>query len=207
MAMRKRAINKFSVLALVLALTTWGFATFGPEKEASKIGSEFLSQASTIIREDPTDGRFGIARMPTLHGRTSFDGDNPAQKGVIEAWNLLAKDYYLALVSWGNFNEAGNPSRMTTMSAHYQLSYSPLNDSEAANKAQMKLMQEVGPEGAAKLMKSGKKSSESKMDYAGKEAIIQYRSVYPSSDKCLGCHANVAKGKPIGVLALVRIKK
>ncbi len=174
----------------------------------------FLAEADTILSIYPDDNNFGISRLPTMHGRQYFDNRKPLEKPCAEAWESLENSNYLALKSWGQFDEKGVPQRDSVMSGHYQLNWSPItaNDESSQNlnnyhNAENRFHREIGPTAATALYNSGEKTSRLEFKYVKEKAVLDLRAIYPSSKACLTCHQDVKAGKPIGILGLLRLSK
>lgn len=198
-----RFLLPFSLVVLAGAIAA------SPQKPPTpdELSASFLKGAEKILQEDPTDGRFGINRLPTLHDRQYFDGRKPNEKAVSDAWDALGQDNYMALVSFGRFDKDGAPGRRGVMSGHYQLNWAPLVKSNAFFDAENQFNQHVAPEGAKRLWNSRAMQSRTEMRYVDRTAIVQFRKVMPSSPKCFSCHTDGSMDKPLGVLALIRVPK
>ncbi|MBX3114227.1 MAG: hypothetical protein KF836_06645 [Fimbriimonadaceae bacterium] len=172
-----------------------------------KLAMEFLANAEKILQQDPTDGRFGLSRMPGIHGRPAFRVNDPAEKDAADEWKKLTDDFVPAVLSFGLFDEKGTPKRKGFMYSYYHLNHTNFIENQDYFKAERKFSDEVAPAAAKKLFLSGEKTATTEMDYAGRKAMIEMRMVTAPSDKCMSCHEGVSAGKPIGVLTLLRIAK
>jgi hypothetical protein len=177
------------------------------------LAEKFLAEADTILSIYPDDGNFGISRLPTMHGRQSFDNRKPLEKPCGDAWKDLESNNYLALITHGQFDVKGVPQRSSVMSGHYQLNWSLLtgmNDHDivmAYHHAENRFHKEFTPKAATDLFLSGEKTGRTEFQYVKEKAVLYSRAIYPSSKACMGCHQDVPEGKPIGVISLIRLPK
>lgn len=182
-------------------------ATAGNQKvNDDQLVRDFLKEADRILSIDPDDGRFGLNRLPTLHGRQAFSSKDPVEKVADEKWDNLSERNFMAIASFGKF-EDGVAKRKSTMSGYYQLNWAPFVKGKEYFDAENAFHNKYGPEGAAKLFASRKKELSVPIDYAGNKATLRFRAIFPSSDQCIPCHQDVDKGDPIGIVALIRIPK
>jgi len=172
-----------------------------------KLAQSFLENAEKILQQDPADGKFGLSRMPGIHGRTAFSVGKPEEKAAADQWNQLVKDFVPAVLSFGMFDAKGVPDRNSFMYAYYHLNHTDFIRDQSYFRSEREFADELAPEEAKKLFLSGKKTSNTTMVYAKRKAMIEMRTVTAPSDACMSCHEGVPKGKTIGVLALLRIPK
>jgi len=172
-----------------------------------KLAQEFLVNAEKILHQDPVDGKFGLSRMPGVHGRPNFRASDPAEKEASDQWKEITKDFVPAVLSHGLFDEKGKPGRIGFMYSYYQLNYTKFIKNDQYFAAEKRLRDEVAPKAAQELYLSGKKTSTTEMDYAGRKAMIEMRTVTAPSDKCISCHEGVSQGKTVGILTLLRIAR
>lgn len=199
----------------VIATAVTAVAVTNSAPNADDIQAQrFLAEADTILSIYPDDNNFGVSRLPAMHGRNYFDNRKPIEKPCAEAWGSLENSNYLALKSWGQFDNNGVAQRDSVMSGHYQLNWSPItaNDESSQNlnnyhNAEDRFHREIGPKAAAALYNSGEKTSRLEFQYVKERAVLDLRAIYPSSKACLSCHQDVQPGKPIGVLGLLRLPK
>jgi hypothetical protein len=153
----------------------------------------------------PKSPEFGMQRLPTIHEKQAFHSDQEPEKRASELIDKVAGSNFIALMSYGDFR-SGTPDRQSTMSGYYQLNFAPLVKSDKFFDAE-KQFHASAKEAAAKLYASGKNVARFSMDYAGIPAAVNLKAVFPSSQQCLSCHKTAEKGKPIGILALIRVPK
>ena len=166
-----------------------------------------LREADAILSQPPTDDSFGLSRLPTLHGRQYFDARKPKEKACAEAWQLLEPRNTLAIMSLGRFDpQTGQHGRRSVMSGHYQLNSADFIKGNEYFEAEDYMNRHVVPEAARDLIKSGRRTLRREFDYAGNRAFVDARTVIAKRE-CLSCHPDVKVGKPLGVIALVRIPK
>ncbi len=206
-----------SLVSLVVSLAAVGVVSALPQDQLKTNAASLqqdhgsaealLKEADAILSQPPTDEHFGLSRMPTLHGRQYFDNRKPSEKACAEAWQRLEPRNTLAILALGVFDpKTGLPGRRNVMSGHYQLNHAPFVKNREYFEAENALHQTLAPEAARDLVKGGKRTLRREFDYAGNRAFLDARTVIAKRE-CLSCHADVKVGKPLGVIALVRIPK
>lgn len=199
----KTAYITFAGAAMVLM----GVATAsGPEvSQDERLSLKALAAMDDILNVLPDDNRLGMNRLPVIHGYQFIRGDKPEEQVIEKAYDTLGKSHALASVGWGAYDEKLGFTRFNAPSGMYTLSHVPFGDKR--HKAQDEFHQETGPKAAIELYRSGKKSSRVEFLYGGNKAVLNLRAIYARKQECYSCHANVPKGKPIGILGMLRVEK
>lgn len=206
-----------SLVSLVVSLATLSLVSALPQdklktnaaslQQDHRTAEALLRDADAILSQPPTDDHFGLSRLPTLHGRQYFDGRKSSEKACAEAWQLLEPRNTMAILSLGRFDrETGQHGRRSVMSGHYQLNLADFVKGNEYFEAESHMNRHVVPEVARDLLKSGKRTLRREFDYAGNRAFVDARTVLAKRE-CLSCHPEAKAGKPLGVIALVRIPK
>lgn len=177
----------FSSLSIAIAV---GFSKSDFQEQL--LVDEFLNEVVTRLEEVPVDGRFGMARVPTLHGRgvsaRSKRGADP--KEWIEMWDRdLVKVY-----SFGNFVE-GSPTRVTKLTDRI------LTVKGFESNAFTDFLSET----AVDMMTFKTKTFSKTIPVADSvKKMVEMRTVFAKSEDCATCHKGVVKGDPVGVISLIR---
>ena len=198
-------VHLVTVFGAGLALACGAHFLAVDERVAAKQSATFLAEANNILRTDPVDGNFGMNRLPTVHSRQYFsEGKSPEAKAA-RAIAQLEKTHFIALIAYGkpSKDEFG---RRSTMSGYYQLNHAPLAKDkrffDAADAVNNRAMST-----ALKLVREGKDRWRESISYVDRQATIEYQAVRASHNSCMKCHQDVPKGKPIGVLVLIRVPR
>lgn len=197
---------KFLIIPLALVAGA-GLIGGRAEDKDQVLALRFLDEVHDILREEPSDGRFGLSRLPTVHGRQYFDDRKPREKACVEAWQGLAIGNALALKALGNFDDKGVSQDSRQMSGHYTLNHVPFSVEAGNADAENEWHRHWAPGMATDLYNSRRNIATQEFTYGKHKATVVMRKVFPSSDSCLKCHTDVKKGKPIGILALLRVSK
>lgn len=190
----------------LLGASLIGLSLMSHETEQDKMAVNFLEEGNTILRQDPRDDVFGLRRIPTLHGRSSFVSSEESEKKAYSLFNALSKDNTIALASWGQFKN-GKFQRMTVLGANNQLNHVTDENPLGLPEVQSDFFSKSGPDGALDLYLSGHQKGEAISKVGDTMTKINFRAVFASSQKCMRCHEEPPKGKPIGVIALIRVPK
>jgi hypothetical protein len=180
-------------------------ATGSRVSQDERLALKALSAMDDILNVMPEDEKFGMSRLPVIHGYQFIRGDKPEEQVIETAYDALGKSHALASVGWGAYDEKLGFTRFNAPSGMYTLSHVPFGDNR--HKAQDEFHQAIGPKAAVDLYRSGKKSSRVEFLYGGNKAVLNLRAIYARKQECYSCHANVPKGKPIGILGMLRVEK
>lgn len=199
----KTAYATFAGAAIVLGAAA---TASGPEvSQDERLTLKALAAMDDVLNELPDDNRFGMNRLPVIHGYQFIRGEKPEEKVIEKAYDSLGKSYALASIGWGAYDEKLGFTRFNAPSGMYTLSHVPFGDNR--HKAQDEFHEEIGPKAALELYRSGKKSSRVEFLYGGNKAVLNLRAIFARNQQCYSCHTNVPAGKPIGVLGMLRVEK
>lgn len=166
-----------------------------PLDEASR---RLLLAAEGRIAQLPTDGVFGLSRVPTFHGTRALIDETVGEDGLA-AYNLLSNHHAVVLNSFGEFDKTGAPQRMRYIPIQRLQPVEGRPDPKALQE-----LQELAPQSAAQLMASKGDSLIVRLP-SNVKAVIELKKVYSSNNKCQSCHAEVGTGKPVGIIAVTRV--
>lgn len=174
-----------------------------PNSEADGKAEKFLEWVESILNELPTDGQFGISRVPRLHGTDLREGGLNRPDGALpknQNFQELSKDYLLWFQTWSS-SESADTMRVRRWGEGKG------GDAKDALQFYKTL---YGTETKKKILDflgSHKKSGRLTLTSGSHKMTMNLRAIYASSEKCYSCHTNVKKGDPIGVVTLTRVQQ
>lgn len=196
------------ICSLLLSVALVSGSLTSPENEINKAfevqkGSPdyaaiYLKEMEKYLHEDPDDGRFGMSRMPAIHGQSTYGTPT-----IIEAFNKLKPKFWLAGMTYGQLSK--DKPRYSTISSHYGFDEIPWDASSDSMREAFDLTDLYHAEVARAtqaLVKSGKATGSKEINYGKVPAMVRMRAIYPPRKACLSCHADVKEGEPIGVAVL-----
>lgn len=191
----------FLGLAGILAATA---AVAFDGKSDEKYSKSLMEQLNAILRQDPKDNKFGLTRLPTIHGKPTFHSGTPEGKLAIESYKALEGDNAIMVSAFGKFQE-GRPTRHRNMPYQDKFTVERFPDSKKFLADVRDFYAKAGPENASKLYASTKNDLKAEVTIAGIKSFVYLKKVYPSSKKCLDCHEEMGAGKPVGIVTLLRV--
>ncbi|MBL8069368.1 MAG: hypothetical protein JNM28_13050 [Armatimonadetes bacterium] len=203
-------VSSFAVLAFA-GCTVGPSAVIHPEipttpEQAKPVSKDPLDAAShklimaaqSRIAQLPTDGVFGISRVPTFHGTRALIDETVGGEGYA-AYKQLAENHMVLLVSYGQFGENGVAKRVR---------YIPIDQINPSGREPDRLGVEkfpnLAPASASKLWASKDDTLIVRLPENPK-VVVELQKIYSDNPKCQNCHSEIASGKPIGVIAVGRV--
>lgn len=171
---------------------------FAVPKGSPDYAAIYLKEMEKYLHEDPDDGRFGMSRMPAIHGKSTYGTPT-----IVDAFNILKPKFWLAGMTYGQLSK--DQPRYSTISSHYGFDEIPWDASSDSIREAFDLTDQYHAEVAKAtqaLVKSEKATGSKEINYGKVPAMVRMRAIYPPRKACLSCHSDVKEGQPIGVAVL-----
>lgn len=182
-----------------------GMTNATPPDSSQREALRFMDAFSERMIGTPTDGDFGMRRLPAIHIRELL-----RHHDVSEPLAAISKDHYFGVFATGVIKD-GVPSRFNTQSGYWNLEQMPwewYGSMRAAYDSEAAFVPKYLNPAASKLLKMKRQQAHFEEPFVGgRRVVIEARKIFASSDACLKCHADVKRGEPIGVIGLARIKR
>lgn len=185
------------ILAAVCGLVITG--STGPSKVDAK-ADKFLKWMAGILREPPKSDQFGISRVLVIHKRAELStaprAECPDEPNIKE----LAEGHDLIVGTVGNFEMTG---RIRAYLVRVVTSGTRNDFQRNLYRAATELLSSKAKE----MYANGKSGADYETQLVGEKAGVTIRSVRASGTSCGKCHVSIPKGKPIGFIALITMRK
>lgn len=186
-----------SVAAVAAGVGTW-FAASPAEPPAKPAKPKtpmdrYLDAAIQTLLEDPTDERFGISRIPTVHNPNT---NSPEANTAIAD---MQGRYFWTVRTYGNFQD-NSPHRVRDLVMNGPRIWG--ENIEDWRKSNDQLVAE-----AKKLWKSKADRATAVVGEGDFKVTMISRKVSIPRESCLKCHTELKVGSPVGVVAMLYREK